>query len=169
MDFQLRPWQTEDLYSLVTLANNPRIAANMANVFPHPYTEEAGRAFIAMAMSKTPPLILAIEVEGKAAGGIGLHPQGDIYCRNAEMGYWLGEPYWGKGIASRAIREMVAYGFRHLDIDRIFARPFGTNKTSQRALEKAGFLLEARLEKTFYKNGEMLDELIYAVRREATA
>jgi len=163
--FHLRPWAPEDLGSLIKFGNNPNIAKNMSGQFPHPYTEEKGKAFIEHATRNDPPNILAIEVNGQAAGGIGIHPQPDIYCKNAEMGYWLAEPYWGQGIITRAIPQMVSYAFEHWDINRIFARPFGTNLASQRALEKAGFVLEARLEKTFFKNGEYLDELIYAARR----
>ncbi|MCB0527809.1 MAG: GNAT family N-acetyltransferase [Saprospiraceae bacterium] len=165
MDFVLRPWRPDDLDDLVRFANNPAIARNMTDQFPHPYSAENGKTFIAFAISETPPRILTIEVEGHAAGGIGLHPQADIHRKNAELGYWLAEPYWGKGIITRAIGQMVEYGFEQWDFDRIFARPFGTNIGSQRALEKAGFVLEARFEKTLFKNGEYLDELIYAVRR----
>lgn len=165
MDFKLRPWTPADIDSLVKYADNMKIASNMADVFPHPYTREKGMAFIEMANQSSPPNILAIEVNGEAAGGIGIHPQGDIYRKNAEMGYWLAETYWGKGIISKATVHMVDYGFEHWDITRIYARPFGRNIGSQKALEKAGFKLEARLEKTFFKNGEYQDELIYAVRR----
>lgn len=167
MNFKLRPWAATDLDSLVKYADNFNIARNMADIFPHPYTREKGQAFLEMATKGNPPHILAIEVEGEAAGGIGIHPQTDIYRKNAEMGYWLAEPFWGKGIMPQAVRQMVEYGFEHWDINRIFARPFGPNTPSQKVLEKAGFTLEARLEKTFYKNGEYLDELIYAVRRSA--
>jgi [ribosomal protein S5]-alanine N-acetyltransferase len=167
MEFKLRPWTPDDLDSLLRYADNFNIAQNMADMFPHPYTREKGIAFLEMATKNTPPNILAIEVEGEAAGGIGIHPQHDIYRKNAEMGYWLAEPYWGKGIISKAIPQMVAYGFENWDVTRIFARPFGTNIGSQKALEKAGFILEAKLEQTFYKNGKYLDELIYAVRRDA--
>jgi [ribosomal protein S5]-alanine N-acetyltransferase len=167
MNFKLRPWAETDLDSLVKYANNYNIAKNMADVFPHPYTEAQGIAFIQMTAKSNPPNILAIEVEGEAAGGIGIHPQSDIYRKNAELGYWLAEPFWGRGIVSEAVKQMVRYGFEHWDITRIFARPFGPNTASQKVLEKAGFILEARLEKTFYKNGEYLDELIYAVRRSA--
>jgi [ribosomal protein S5]-alanine N-acetyltransferase len=167
MNFKLRPWAAADLDSLVKYADNINIAKNMADVFPHPYTEAQGIAFIQMTAKSIPPNILAIEVEGEAAGGIGIHPQTDIYRKNAEMGYWLAEPFWDKGIMSQAVGQMVAYGFENWDINRIYARPFGPNHASQKVLEKAGFILEARLEKTFYKNGEYLDELIYAVRRSA--
>ncbi|MCB9315247.1 MAG: GNAT family N-acetyltransferase [Lewinellaceae bacterium] len=166
MDFTLRPWSPGDLDNLVHFANNVNIAKFLTNQFPHPYTVEHGRAFIEMASRNTPRNIMAIDINGQASGGIGIHPQADIQCKNAEMGYWLAEPYWGQGIITRAIVQMVEYGFANWDINRIFARPFGTNIGSQRALEKAGFILEGRFEKTLFKNGEYLDEFIYAIRRK---
>lgn len=166
MEFQLRPWKHSDLDSLVRYANNPKIASFMTDAFPHPYGEEQGRAFIGYAQSGTPANIMAIEVEGEAVGGIGIHPQGDIYRRNAEMGYWIGEPFWGKGIITAAIQQMLRYAFDHFEVDRIFARPFATNEASQRVLQKAGFSLEAKLEGTILKNGITIDEYIYAFRRK---
>jgi RimJ/RimL family protein N-acetyltransferase len=118
-----------------------------------------------MANNESPPRILAITLADEAIGGIGIHPQSDIYRQNAELGYWLGEPFWGKGIMTEAIRQMVIYGFEHWPLNRIFARPYHTNIGSQRALKKAGFTLEARLQGTIIKNEEVLDELIYAIRR----
>jgi [ribosomal protein S5]-alanine N-acetyltransferase len=165
MEFHLRPWTIEDLNSLVKFANNFNISRNLMDVFPHPYTAENGKTFIEMASTNFPPNILAIEINGEAAGAIGLHPQNDVYRKNAELGYWLAEPYWGKGIITAVIVQMVDYGFQNWDINRIYARPFGYNIASQRALEKAGFVLEARLEKTIFKNGEYYDEMIYAIRR----
>jgi RimJ/RimL family protein N-acetyltransferase len=165
VDFKLRPWTMNDLGSLVSYANNFQIAKNMSDQFPHPYTVEKGKAFIEHASNGSPVNIFAIDVENRAVGGIGIHPQADIYCKNAELGYWLAEHYWGKGIISKAIVNMIEYGFSTFDITRIYARPFGTNIASQKVLEKAGFKLEARYEKTFFKNGEFHDELVYAVRR----
>ncbi len=98
-------------------------------------------------------------------GGLGIHLQDDIRRKNAELGYWLGEPFRGQGIVTAAVKQTVGYAFDTYDITRVFARPFGHNKASQRVLEKAGFLFEARFEKTLYKNGEYLDEMIYGVRR----
>lgn len=166
MEFKLRPWQLDDLDALVKHANNPRIAANMTDGFPHPYQREKGIEFIGMATNGEPYRILCIEVDGEAAGAVGLHPQQDIMCKNMELGYWLAEPHWGKGIVTEAVKQMVEHGFRNWDVNRIYARPFGPNKGSQRVLEKAGFTLEARFEKTIFKNGEMLDELIYAIRKD---
>ena len=165
MKINLRPWSISDLDNLLEYANNAAIAKNMTDQFPHPYTADKGKNFINMAISSHPHHIMAISVEGQAIGGIGLHLQTDIQCKNAELGYWLAEPYWGKGIITEAIKQMVTYGFSTWPINRIFARPFGHNIGSQKALEKAGFVLEGSFKNTLYKNGEYVDELVYAVRR----
>lgn len=165
VNFNLRPWTIEDLTSLVKYANNWNIARFMTDKFPHPYTEENGRSFIAFANHDNPIHIFAIDVNGEAVGGIGVHPQDDILRTNAELGYWLAEPFWGQGIISAAIPRMVQFAFETYPIKRVFARPFGTNLASQRVLEKNGFVLEARLEKILVKAGEELDELHYAIRR----
>ena len=164
-DFRLRPWTLEDVEDLTEYANNLKVAQNLTDAFPHPYAIEDAYRFIKMCMELDPPTIMAIEIEGRASGGIGIHPQTDIHRLNAELGYWLAEPYWGQGIMTKAISQMVDYAFRTLEINRIFARPFGTNIASQRVLEKTGFILEARFDKTLIKNGILLDELIYAIRR----
>ncbi len=166
MKFKLRPWKADDLENLVKHANNFEIAKNMMDNFPHPYSEEDGRKFLDMVSKQNPPLILAIDIDGKAVGSIGLHPKKDIMRKNGEMGYWLAKPFWGQGIITKAIMQMSKYGFENLNIERIFARPFGTNIASQKALEKAGFKLEAHLENTLYKNEEYEDELIYALRKK---
>jgi len=164
--YKLRPWRIEDVGSLVKEANNFKISKNLTDAFPHPYTEENARNFIAFATKDDPIHIFAIDIDGKAVGGIGVHPQQDVYRKNAELGYWLGESYWGNGIITAAIREVVPFAFKTYDITRLFARPYDHNIASQKALEKCGFKLEARFEKTFFKNGEFLDELVYAIRRE---
>jgi ribosomal-protein-alanine N-acetyltransferase len=163
MEFKLRPFREDDLESLVKFANNPKIAGNLTNQFPYPYTHEHGKKFIQMAMSHDPIRIHTIEISGEASGGIGVHPQGDVYCKNAELGYWLAEPYWGKGIVTEAVKQMVDYGFKNFDITRIYARPYPHNLASQKLLEKVGFKKEAVLKNAFFKNGEYLDELIYSI------
>lgn len=165
MDYKLRPWRMSDLEDLVTFANNVDIARFMTDAFPHPYSKESGIAFIEFANKDYPVHIFAIEVDGKAVGGIGIHPQHDIQRKNAELGYWLAQPYWNKGIMTKAVVEMIEFGFSQYDIDRIFARPFGHNIASQKVLEKSGFQLEALLKGTLIKNGEKVDELIYSVRK----
>src|SRR5688572_5312591 len=96
----LRPWSISDLDNLVKYANNPNIAKNLTDKFPFPYTESHGKEFIEMATQHNPIQIFAIDIDEQAAGAIGIHPQDDIHRRNAELGYWLAEPYWGKGIVS---------------------------------------------------------------------
>lgn len=162
---RLRPWMRDDARALASIANNSKIATNLTNAFPHPYTLEHAESFIAMVMAHPIQRVLCIEVNGEVAGSIGLHPQSDIMERNMELGYFLGEAFWGKGIATRAVEDMVKYGFNHFDIDRIYARPFGSNIASQRVLEKAGFILEARFQRTIFKLGRYEDELYYAVRK----
>ncbi len=166
MKFALRPWHLDDLENLVNYANNPKIAANLTDLFPYPYREEDGINFIKMTLKQNPAQIFAIEINQKAAGSIGLHPQTDIHSKNMELGYWLAEVYWNKGILTAAVQQMVLYGFKTFAINRIFARPFGTNIGSQKVLEKSGFKLEGRYKKTIYKNGKYVDELIYAVRKD---
>lgn len=154
-----------DLPALVKHANDPSVAANLTDAFPHPYTEEAGRAFLAEAM-KSVPLRRCIDIDGEACGAIGLHPKPDLWRRNMELGYWLAKEHRGKGIMTEAIKRMVPIGFETFpEVDRIYATPFGSNVASQRALEKAGFKLEAKLEGTLIKLGRKEDEWIYAVRR----
>lgn len=161
----LRPWTINDLPALLKHANNPNVAANMTDGFPYPYTKADGLKFLAFANQDEPVHIFAIEFNGEAIGGIGVHPQQDIHRRNAELGYWLAEEYWGRGIMSQAIPLMVDFAFGTYDITRVFARPFGRNLGSQRVLVKSGFVLEARLENTIFKNGHYEDELIYGIRR----
>ena len=159
---KLRKWDEADLDSLVKYANNSNVAKWLTNGFPNPYTHEDGKAYLSMIANDNPTKVFAIEANGEAVGSIGIFPQTDIHEKSAEIGYWLAEEYWGKGIITRAIQEIVEYGFRTFDIVRIFARPFSTNLKSQRVLEKTGFLLEARLKKALFKNEEFMDELIYA-------
>ncbi len=165
VNFVLRPWSMDDLDSLVKYANDIEISKNLTNKFPHPYTIENGTNFIHFATKDNPIHIFAIDIHGEAVGGIGIHPQDDIQCKNAELGYWLPQDYWGRGIISKAIAQIVSFGFKTYDLTRIFARPFGSNIASQKVLEKNGFVLEAKFEKTLYKNGKFEDELIYAVRK----
>jgi RimJ/RimL family protein N-acetyltransferase len=167
MEVKLRSWGISDLNNLVTFANNWNVAKNLTDRFPHPYTEADGRWFIDFAARSETENIFAIEVEEQAVGGISIEPQTDIHKKNAELGYWLAESFWGRGIITTAIQTVIAFAFTTYDINRIFARPFGTNHASHRVLEKNKFILEARFEKVLYKKGEYLDELIYALRKES--
>ena len=166
MEWKLRKWQDSDVDSILKHANNFNIAKYLTNQFPHPYNIEDAKNYLLLVRDNNPTNVFAIEVDGEAAGSIGIFPQADIHCKNAEIGYWLSEEYWGKGIVTEAIKQVVDYGFKTFDITRIFARPFSNNKKSQRVLEKAGFKLEGKFEKVLFKNGEYLDEFVFAIRKQ---
>lgn len=166
MKFSLRRWTEGDIESLVNHADNRNIADFLADDFPSPYTYDDGREFLATIRNDDPLQIFAIDVDGEAVGSIGIFPQSGIHRKNAEIGYWLSEEYWGEGIMTEAIKRITLYGFGTFDIVRIFARPFSTNRGSQRVLQKAGFTFEARFSKVLFKNNEFLDEMYYAIRRD---
>ena len=165
MNTSLRPLELTDAERFAMLANDPDIAANMTDGFPHPFPLSHAEKFISRAITYHPPRLLAILVDGILAGGIGLHIQEDVSRLNAELGYWLGKEYWHQGVMTEALKHIVAYGFSNFDLTRIYARPFGSNIGSQRALQKAAFILEAKFDKTIIKNGILEDECIYAIRR----
>ena len=165
MHFTLRPFRPNDLTALVEHANDPTVAGRLTDTFPHPYTEDHGRTFLEQATT-SPPLRRCIDLNGECIGAIGLHPKADLWQRNMELGYWLAKEQRGKGIMTEAIRQIVQLGFATFpEVTRIYATPFGSNIASQKALEKAGFALEAKLIGTLVKNGKVEDEWIYAVRR----
>jgi RimJ/RimL family protein N-acetyltransferase len=163
--FKLKKLELADALIFSMHANNRNIWRNLTDRFPHPYTEENARDFIKLTHKSEPTQILGIYVGTEPIGAIGLHPLEDVFSKNIELGYWIAEPYWGKGIMSKAISQMVTYGFDKFDIDRIFARPFGRNIGSIKTLEKNGFFLEATLSNTIFKDGKYEDELIYAIRK----
>jgi len=164
-NIKLRKWEISDVDNLVRYADNYAISDYLTNKFPHPYTRENGLRFIEFANAHDQSIVFAITYDGGAIGGIGVHGQDDVYEKNAELGYWVAEPFWGQGIATRVIPQIIEKAFQQLEIERIYARPFGSNIGSQRVLEKCGFVKEAHIPRSFYKNGRYEDELIYAVRR----
>ncbi|MFT4600563.1 MAG: ribosomal-protein-alanine N-acetyltransferase [Arenicella sp.] len=166
MTIQLRSLQASDLPNLVKYANNKKIFDNLTDAFPHPFDESKGRAFIERILATKPNHVQAITIDNELVGCIGVHPKDDVYRKNAELGYWVAESFWGKGIISDAIPKMVQYGFENFEISRIYATPYAHNVASQKALEKSGFKLEAHFKNTLFKNGEYLDEMIYAIRRD---
>ncbi len=155
----------DDVDGLIKHGNHPNITRFMSDGFSNLFTPEKAKAFIEYANTGNNKLYRTIDINGEASGGIGILLQPDMYCKNAELGYWLAEPFWRQGIISRAIPMMVKEAFETFAINRIYAVPFSNNPASHRVLEKAGFSLEARHEKKVYKNGEFLDELVYAIIR----
>jgi len=161
----LRDWIDADAPALARHADNLRIAAGMRDAFPSPYTLSDARNFIAMAAGTNGNLFLAIEVDGEACGGIGIHLLEDVKHRSAEIGYWLSESCWGKGIVTEAVRSFVPVAFSRYDIVRLQAGIFSSNIPSIRVLEKCGFTREAVHRNAITKNGLTLDEVMYVYLR----
>ncbi len=135
----------------------------MRDSFPHPYTRENAEEWIALVEDKKPQSQFAIEVRGEAAGGIGLVLKNDVERRSAEVGYWLGEAVWGKGIATAAVRWLTECGFEAFGLTRIFTVPFANKPASARALEKADYVREGVMRRSAIKEGIVLDQVLYAI------
>ena len=169
MNFQLRRWRAEDAADMARCANNEKIARNLRDVFPYPYSLEDAQAYLSgcLAGEENCQLCRAIVVDGRAAGSIGVFRGSDVYSRSAELGYWLAEEHWGRGIMTAAVRQLCRETFEQWDVARIFAEPFAENLASRRVLEKAGFVLEGVMHHGVYKCGKLRDFCMYALTREA--
>jgi RimJ/RimL family protein N-acetyltransferase len=160
----LRNWQLSDKTSLAIHADSINIWNNLRDYFPNPYTEKDAEAFIKSVINKGNPSVdFAIEINGEAVGGIGIVPQCDVERISAEIGYWLGEAYWNKGIMTSVVQEMVTYTFENFAITKIYAPVFDFNLASQKVLIKAGFEREAILKKAAIKNGRIIDLHYYSL------
>lgn len=168
MEWQLREWRAADADSIARYADNPAIAANLRDVFPNPYTLEDARSYVRSCVEgdRDKQLCLAIEAEGQAVGSIGVFLGNDVYRKSAELGYWLAQPYWRKGIMSGAVRQICGMAFARYDIARIYAGPYAANAGSRGVLEKAGFHQEGLLRQSVYKNGVLQDSCVYALLRD---
>ena len=168
MDFILREWRREDAADVARYADNEKIARNLRDVFPHPYALADAHGFldICIAGDLETSLFRAIEIDGRAAGSIALCRGSDVYQKTAELGYWLAEDYWGRGIMTQAVRQLCREGFSRWDIQRIHAEPFAHNAGSRRVLEKAGFSLEGVMRRGVFKRGQVCDFCMYALLRE---
>jgi ribosomal-protein-alanine N-acetyltransferase len=163
----IRPWRSSDADALVRHANNRKIWLNLRDRFPHPYTGADARAWVAMrAGERGSPHNFAIEFQGEAIGGIGLEFFSDVHRKTAEIGYWLGEPMWGCGLATIAVNAVTAYAFATFDLHRIQATVYEWNPASARVLEKAGYTREGRLRNYIVKDGRVGDALMYAKVRD---
>lgn len=168
MNCELRAWRREDAKDLAEALNNKKVLDNLRDGLPYPYTIEDAEAFI-LDMSQADPnktFAFAIIAEGKVVGSIGVFRRENIHNRTAELGYYVGEPYWGRGIGTDAVRLLCRCIFQETDILRIFAEPFSQNKGSRRILEKNGFVLEGTLRKNAVKNNRVMDMSLYALIRE---
>jgi RimJ/RimL family protein N-acetyltransferase len=158
----LRPWRLDDAGSLVRHANNINVASQLRDRFPHPYTRGAALGYLKYAVSAERPTNLAIEVGGEAVGGVGYVPGSDVERYSAEVGYWLGEALWGKGITTEALVLLTAHCFESENLLRCFALPFAGNVASIRVLEKAGYSLEGIMRSSSVKAGTPRDQALYA-------
>jgi ribosomal-protein-alanine N-acetyltransferase len=158
----VRSYRLEDAESLALYANNRKIWQNLRDGFPNPYKLDNAKIFIERAIQANPETMYAICAEGFAAGGIGYTLHSDIERLSAEVGYWLGEPFWGKGIVTEALKAVTKYAIAQHNLLRVYAVPFESNKASHRVLEKSGYQLEGRLRKSAIKDGKVMDQLMYA-------
>lgn len=161
----LRPLRASDAGSLARHANDRRIWLNLRDRFPHPFTVGDAERYIADVGRRARLTSFAIAVDDAAVGGISLHPGDDVERLTAEIGYWLGADLWGRGIMSDAVRATTAYGFRELGLERVFAVPFARNPASLRVLEKAGYVREGTMRRSAIKDGDILDQHLYAALR----
>ena len=158
---KLRGLQTEDSQDLAIQANDKAIFDKVRDYFPNPYTVDDAQAFITATLKEEPKVTFAITYHEQFAGVIGMKLQEDIYHRSAEVGYWLGASFRGKGITPVALALITSYGINTLDLNRLFAGTFSNNPASMRVLEKCGYLFEGVAKQAICKNGEFLDEHRY--------
>lgn len=162
-DYSIRNWQPSDAGALAKYADNRNIWLRLRDAFPHPYGLDEAQAFLAKAAAQDPTTYFAIASDKEAIGGIGIMRGEDVHRLTAELGYWLAEPYWGRGIMTRCVETFCTYAFSAFQLQRIHAEPYADNHASAKVLEKAGFCLEGRMRSNVIKDGRILDQLLYAL------
>lgn len=165
-NYKIRSYTKNDLTSLVKYANNYNISKWLKDSFPFPYTEDEAVVWIATCTSQNPETCFAIADQNELIGGIGFHIREDVFRYNAEIGYWLAEPFWGRNIISRAVKKMTHFIFTNFNINRIYANVFDGNPASAKVLTKCGYRKEAVLKQSVFKENKFLDQNIYAILRE---
>lgn len=160
---RIRSWRDGDEGSLSLHANNRKIWLNLRDRFPHPYTHADAEWWIQHVRELKPETSFAIDVDGEAVGGISLMLHDDVERCSAEVGYWLGEGYWGRGIATAALRGLTEYAFKEFSLTRVYALPYARNAASIKVLEKVGYICEGVMRRSAIKDGEILDQLMYAM------
>jgi RimJ/RimL family protein N-acetyltransferase len=158
----VRPWAATDAESLRRHANNRKVSMHLRDRFPYPYEQEHATAFLSWLAQQVSPTVWAIEVNGEAAGGIGLELHSDVERVSAEIGYWLGESLWGRGIVTEALTAVTKEAFTRYELTRLYAVPFADHPASIRVLEKAGYVREGRMKQSAIKNGKIRDQFLYA-------
>lgn len=160
--YRIRDWTDQDARSLARYANNHKIARWLRDRFPHPYLKSDAKAFLAAVAALNLRTTFAIATDEEAIGGIGLEFGADVHRFTAELGYWLGEPFWGGGIMTEAVRHFTAWAFENFEVHRLYASVFAGNQASARVLEKAGFQREGHLRASVFKDGQIMDQFVYA-------
>jgi RimJ/RimL family protein N-acetyltransferase len=162
----VRSWRLSDVPSIAPYANNRKIWINLRDAFPHPYTIDDARRFIEGAMGREPETYFAIVCDDHAVGSIGFVPGKDVERCSAEIGCWVAEEYWGRGIGTAALRGVTEHALQYHGLSRVFAVPYAWNAASSRILEKAGYAFEGRMRKSAVKDGRVIDQLLYAYVRD---
>lgn len=162
---KIRKWMLSDVADLTAAISNKKVQDNLRDGIPYPYTEQDGVDFISAMLSadENDTFAFAITVDEKVIGSIGVYRQENIHRQTAELGYYIAEEYWGKGIMTEAIKQICQYVFQKSDILRIYAEPFASNEASCRVLEKAGFQYEGTLRNNAVKNGKVIDMKMYSI------
>lgn len=163
---RIRSWRSADAEALARHANNRSVWINMRDRFPHPYTKADARAFLQSVVGADPETHFAIDCGGEAAGGIGYFLGTDVHRRSAEIGFWLAEDFWGRGIMTAAVKALAARAFSRHDLARIHAFVFEWNPASMRVLEKCGFSREGLLRLSVTKDGRTIDQALYSLLRD---
>jgi RimJ/RimL family protein N-acetyltransferase len=162
MDIKLQRLEMSDVPRLALIANNMNISDNLRDIFPHPYSEKDAESFIRKTLEENPERTFGIHFNNALCCVTGLVPQEDVYRISAELGYWVGEEFWGRGIATEAVRLITAYGFQELELMRIYSGVFEMNPASMRVLEKNGFQKDCIFKKSIIKNNVIMDEHRYS-------
>ena len=165
MKCRIRKWELSDAKDLAAALSNKKVQDNLRDGLPYPYTEQDGKEFISAMLSadESETFAFAITVDNMVIGSIGIFRQGNIHRQTAELGYYIAEEYWGKGIMTEAVKQICEYVFAKSDIIRIYAEPFAYNIASCRVLEKVGFQYEGTLRSNAVKNGRVIDMEMYSL------
>lgn len=168
MTCKIRKWKLSDAKELAAAVSNKKVQDNLRDGLPYPYTEQDGKDYISVMLSanENETFAFAITADDKVVGSIGVFRQENIHKQTAELGYYIAEEYWGRGIMTEAVKQICAYVFDRSDIIRIYAEPFAYNDASCRVLEKAGFQYEGTLRSNAVKNGRVVDMKMYALVKE---
>lgn len=158
----VRDWTPADKPALLKFANNPNIARNLEDRFPHPYLESDADAWLASVAQMPESSHWVIDVGGTCVGGVGVTLRNDVHRKTGQFGYWLAEPYWGRGIMTAVVRAVAPYAMRRFGLVRLEAAVFESNVASMRILEKCGFFREGVLRASVFKNGQISNSVLYA-------